>query len=112
MLLTSSAFQGLRRSADGRANSVGSRSSGGWTGLLREPDDATPEDIDCSVRTALDQLGPIGLTVSAGKGGGGAGVRGPRRPRPFAGSGATELPVPADNGDERVRELAGAGAQH
>lgn len=49
---------------------------------MRRPKISTP----ASVRTALDQLGPIGLTVSAGRGGGGAGVRGPRRPRPFAGS--------------------------
>ncbi len=47
-----------------------------------------------TLRSAVDQLGPIRLEVTTGRGGGTAGVRSPRRPRPFAGAGAAELPEP------------------
>lgn len=55
---------------------------------------ATAFRTGATLRSAVDQLGPIRLEVTTGRGGGTAGVRSPRRPRPFAGAGAAELPEP------------------
>ena len=50
-----------------------------------------------AMQGAIDQLGPLRLDVSAGRGGGAA-VRVPRRGRPLVGAGAAALPIP----DEEV----------
>ncbi len=47
-----------------------------------------------AMRSAIDQLGILRLEVTSGRGGGTAGARLPRRPRPILGSGAAELPLP------------------
>lgn len=47
---------------------------------------------------AIDQLGPLRLEVTSGRGGGGASVRDPRRGRPLRGSGAAALPLPQHDG--------------
>lgn len=47
-----------------------------------------------ALRAAIDQLGPLRLEVTSGRGGGTAGARVPRRDRPLLGSGAAELPLP------------------
>lgn len=44
--------------------------------------------------SAMDQLGPLRLEVTSGRGGGTASVRVPRRDRPLLGSGAAALPLP------------------
>ena len=47
-----------------------------------------------SMRAAIEQLGPLRLEVTSGRGGGTSGARLTRRPRPLLGSGAASLPLP------------------
>lgn len=47
-----------------------------------------------AMRSAIDQLGPLRLEVTSGRGGGSAGARVPRRDRPLIGSGSAALPLP------------------
>ena len=47
-----------------------------------------------ALSSAIDQLGSLRLEVAAGRGGGGAAVRSPRRGRPLIGAGGAEVPLP------------------
>jgi hypothetical protein len=47
-----------------------------------------------AMRSAIDQLGPLRLEVTSGRGGGTSSDRVPRRGRPLLGSGAAAIPPP------------------
>ena len=52
-----------------------------------------------AMRSAIDQLGPLRLEVTSGRGGGTSSARVPRRGRPLFGSGAAALPLPEPDPD-------------
>lgn len=58
------------------------------------PDRADAFRASEPLSSAIDQLGPLRLEITAGRGGGGAVVRSPRRGRPLIGAGGAEVPLP------------------